>query len=93
MSDEQERIRGYRILDSRETDLINRIKQHEAKTLALADELLTLNQHLLWEGGSRENLVINESNRWVRIAKTDIQTGFMALVRAVGKPEPVKLEE
>ena len=65
-------IAGYRRLGEREIATINAIKHTERAVL----ELL----HQIRDGEDTDQ-------RWVNIAKTDIQKGFMALVRAVARPE------
>lgn len=68
----QPRIAGYRQLTPDDTEKIN-----EAKRIgALAGNLI-------------ESLTHDTSidQRWLAIAKTDLQKGFMALVRAVAQPD------
>jgi hypothetical protein len=72
MKDQHEKIAGYRDLSQAEIDLINTIK-------AKGSEL----QDLVWQVQAAANV----DARWVSIGKTDLQTGLMALVRAVAKPD------
>jgi len=65
-------VTGYRKLTQTEVDLMNKIK-------AKGDEL----GELVAELNSMDNL----DQRWVAIGKTDLQTGIMALVRAVAQPQ------
>lgn len=70
------KITGYRQLSDDEIALMN-----EAK--ALAEECGVYVDKLRQMGladGSRIN------QRWVSIGATDLQTGFMALVRAIARP-------
>lgn len=72
MENQHRQISGYRELDQAEIDLMNDIK-------ALG---LTL-------GGMVErmrNMVDQVDQRWVGIGATDLQTGLMALTRAVARP-------
>jgi len=62
-------MRAFEALPQSAVDLINRIKAHEAETLKLVREV-------------GEHLYAQEPKRWASIARTDLQTGFMALVRA-----------
>ena len=78
LSTGQPKISGYRNLDHREVELINRIKAHGIETLELID-LITHSEPPL----GREQ----EHARWVNIARTKLQLGFMALTRAVALPE------
>lgn len=66
-----DKIEGYRDLSKTETDLINMVK-------AKANEL----------GGIVEMLgsVPGIDQRWLSIGRTDLQTGFMAITRAIARP-------
>ena len=67
-----DRIKGYRSLSTEELSQINQIK-------ALAEVV-----------GEKVEEILNYENtdkRWAAIAKIDLQTGFMALVRSVAQPE------
>lgn len=66
-------ISGYRQLSPAEVALVNEIKAKERETLALAKSLTS--------GGNEGDA------RWAAIAKTHLEQGFMALVRAITKPE------
>ena len=66
-----EPISGYRELSAREIELINRIKGHAVEIGDLVEDL---------------RAVETCDPRWVSIGKTDLQTGFMALVRAIAQP-------
>jgi hypothetical protein len=64
-------IIGYRKLTDKQHDLVNEIKRAEMAVLDLVEA------------------AIEESadKRWAAIAKTDMERGFMSLVRAVTRPE------
>ena len=64
-------IIGYRVLTTAEIALMNQIKE-------LGNEV----------GRLVEGMATNRTldSRWVNIAKTDLQKGFMALVRSVAQP-------
>lgn len=90
MENQHRKIAGYQDLSQVEIDLMNRIKAHEAATMVL---LRDVNTHLTAqrsrsEGESAEwdRFLNAEPGRWAAIARTDLQTGFMALVRAVAQP-------
>lgn len=70
--DEKPKITGYPQLNDEELALINEIKAKAEEVGALVDRL------------KRHDLV---TPRWISIGQTDLQTGFMALVRSVAKPE------
>lgn len=65
-------IKGYRDLTAEEIMLINACKQ-------LANDVGK--QIISLEG------IPSVDKRWLAIAKTDLQKGFMSLVRAIAKPE------
>lgn len=99
MENQHRQIKGYRDLSQSEIDLMNRIKIKGAELLELHAELVKslskrhgdLIQHYSNGGDSAEldRFTAAEPLRWAAIGKTDIQTGIMALVRAVAQPEGV----
>lgn len=64
----QPKITGYRQLNETEAALINEIKARGIELSELVQKLRSL-----------ENL----DQRWISIGQTDLQTGLMALTRAV----------
>lgn len=71
MKNQHTQITGYRDLTQAEIDLINRIK-------AAGNELGQLCQDV--------KAVPGVDQRWAAIATSDLQTGLMALTRAVARP-------
>jgi len=71
MDNQHREIKGYRELTQEELDLMNEIKNHAEETRKIVEKLL---------GGEHIN------KRWVNIGQTDLQKGYMALVRAVAQP-------
>ena len=71
MDHQHRHIKGYRELSQAEIDLMNEIKTQGA-TLGELVERLRANPDL--------------DQRWVAIGATDLQTGLMALTRAVAQP-------
>lgn len=65
-------VRGYRDLAPDEVALINRIKETEE---TIGD---------LWGEVARSSGVVDA--RWMAVARTHLQEGFTALVRAIAKP-------
>lgn len=65
-------IKGYRKLTEEEISTINDLK-------ALAEQVGVEVEHIF----NREGV----DKRWASIARTDLQTGFMALIRSVAQPE------
>lgn len=71
MENQHKKITGYRDLTQEEIDLMNRSK-------ALASEVGDFIEYLSKTG--------YEDKRWLAIAKTDLQKGFMSLTRSIAKP-------
>lgn len=71
MKDQHQKIKGYRDLDQGEIDLMNEIKAKGAELGELVDKLQKTD---------------GLDQRWISIGKTDLQTGLMALTRAVSQP-------
>ena len=98
MENQHRKIAGYRELSQEEIDLMNRIKAKGAELLELHAELVahikTQRQACVVEEmfvdvidpDELARLDAAEPQRWAAIGKTDIQTGIMALVRAVAQP-------
>ena len=100
MENQHRKIAGYRELSQAEIDLMNRIKAKGAELLELQSELI---QMLIQQGRDKADDAAENTDchaelarfqaaeplRWAAIGKTDIQTGIMALVRAVAQPAGV----
>lgn len=71
MENQHRKIKGYRELTQEEIDLMNAIKTKGAELGELVEKL-------------RGTDGIDQ--RWVSIGQTDLQTGLMALTRAVAQP-------
>lgn len=76
VDNQHKKITGYRDLTEDEISLMN-----EAKALAETVGDFCQKVHLLECNG------VEIDRRWLSIGKTDLQKGFMALVRSVAKPE------
>lgn len=74
MENQHRKISGYRELGEAEIEIMNRIKEKGKEVGQLIDDLMTSDR-------------IEIDARWAHIAKTDLQKGFMALTRAVAKPQ------
>ena len=84
-------ITGYRNLSQAEVDLINKIKALGAQMAELHGEVLAnidaINVRRITEDSeAREQMMYAEPYRWLAIAKHDLQTGLMAMTRAVARP-------
>mgnify|MGYP007068107221 CR=1 FL=1 len=71
MENQHRQIKGYRELSQTEIDLMNEIKQ---QGVALGDLV------------SKIRSIEGIDQRWASIGATDLQTGLMALTRAVAQP-------
>lgn len=89
MENQHRKITGYRDLTQAEIDLMNEIKAMGESVKALVQKVRDLRP----DGGQinrleplgGDNVPVNDP-RWVAIATTDLQTGFMALTRSLAKP-------
>tara|TARA_R110002049_G_scaffold2743_1_gene20901 strand:- start:6655 stop:6879 length:225 start_codon:yes stop_codon:yes gene_type:complete len=72
MEDQHRKIKGYRELSQEEIDMMNNGKQFASMVGDLIESL-------------EKSPDIDK--RWLAIAKTDLQKGFMALTRSIAKPE------
>jgi len=77
MDNQHKKIKGYRDFNE---DCIRRINELKAKE----KEILDLVEHLRHQAD--QNLD-SPDRRWEAIGITDIQKGFMALIRSHAKPE------
>ena len=79
MDNQHQQITGYRELSQAEIDLMNEIKAMAEKCGALVGKV---SRYV----GTTDSSGIEVDGRWAAIAKTDLQTGFMALIRSVARP-------
>jgi len=73
MENQHRQIIGYRDLEADEIAVMNILKTKEQEVLAMLDGLNTAGAY---------------DKRWVAIARTHIELGFMAANRAVARPTP-----
>lgn len=89
MDNQHRKISGYRDLGQSEIDLMNEAKALEAQCLALH---AAVRSHLYAQdtehGDGSARQLTAEPYRWLAIARTDLETSFMALVRAIAQPQP-----
>lgn len=78
-------VAGYRKQPQRAVDLVNENKEAEERLLRLIDDL--------GNGRSPTGELFAADPRWLAIARTDLEKGFMALNRAIFKPARVILPE
>lgn len=82
MENQHRKISGYRELSQEEIDLMNEIKAHGVELQATIEKVHAFLDADNAEHGSPDA----EARRWAAIAKTDLQTGLMALTRAIARP-------
>lgn len=75
MENQHKLIKGYRDLSQDEIDFMNEFKEME-NTLAQ-----------MVQGALRNQKQNGIDPRWMAVAKTHFQQGFMAAVRAIAKPQ------
>lgn len=92
MDNQHRKITGYRELSEAEIHLMNEIK---AKGAELEELIGRVRDHVYRQklvamsvpsGDEAKRLDDAEPGRWASIARTDFQTGLMALTRAVAQP-------
>jgi len=71
MKDQHEKIKGYRDLSQEEIDLMNEAKELAEQVGALVKKLK-----------AKEGL----DPRWIAAGATDLQKGFMCIIRGVAQP-------
>lgn len=95
MDNQHRKIKGYRDLSQDDIDLMNRLKEKGEELRALLDETSTRLEGqceyadvLQGQGDRSERDRQDEAQpfRWLAIARTDLQTGIMAAVRAIAQP-------
>ena len=80
MKDQHEKIKGYRDLSELEIKLMNDVKE-------LAESVGDMVQGLESIDAIQGSKVVGGiDRRWLAIAKTDLQKGFMALTRSIAQP-------
>jgi hypothetical protein len=71
MKDQHTKITGYRDLSQEEIDLMNEAKNLSVKVGELVDKLQAMG---------------DLDQRWVATGKTDLQKGFMSIIRGIAQP-------
>ena len=79
----QPKVTGYRQLSEAEVALMN-----EGKALSeqCGEYIAKLRLHINIDGGNANGLQPRLDQRWVSIGATDIQCGFMAVIRGIAQP-------
>ncbi|MFZ6871147.1 DUF7681 family protein [Undibacterium sp. Di27W] len=71
MDNQHQKIKGYRDLTQVEIDAMNKVKAKATEVGDLVEELKALP---------------DLDQRWVSIGATDLQKGFMSVIRGIAKP-------
>lgn len=93
MDNQHRKISGYRELMPEEIELMNAAKELEAQCLALHQKIGNRLGGQVLDPSDHKRLDAANGFRWHAIARTDIETGFMALVRSIAQPQPTQLTE
>lgn len=72
MDNQHQKITGYRDLTQEEIDLMNEAKALAEQVGAFIQKMSVGPVHI--------------DQRWVAIARTDLQKGFMSLIRSIARP-------
>lgn len=99
--EDKPKIQGYRTLNKEELALINLCKQKEQDLLALmyriSDYLNHTHEDLIFNARASANpskeakhkleqFELSEAKRWLELSRTNIEVGFMELVRSIARP-------
>ena len=79
MGNQHRQIKGYRDLSQEEINAMNQAKELAATVGEFIAKMEAQNSVAI---GPR----VDVDPRWLAIAKTDLQKGFMSLVRAIAQP-------
>ena len=71
MDNQHKKIKGYRDLSQEEIDMMNEAKELAGKVGDLVERM--------------QNVKTNDQ-RWIATGKTDLQKGFMSIIRGVAQP-------
>jgi hypothetical protein len=77
VKDQHTKIKGYRDLSAEEIALMNEGKELAQKVGEFIES---------WKPRSSHKSDQTPDKRWLAIGKTDLQKGFMAVIRSIAKP-------
>ena len=80
MDNQHKKIKGYRDLSEEEIALMNEAKELAEEVGAFCDKVADMSH----PSGSDETLRVDA--RWFSIGRTDLQKGFMSLIRSIAQP-------
>lgn len=79
----QPKITGYRQLSQAEVDLMNEGKALAQQVGAFVEKL---RKHHDSKGGTCDGTELHLDQRWISIGATQLQQGFMAVIRGIAQP-------
>lgn len=85
----QPKITDYRQLSEAEVALMNEVKAHAEQTRELVGRVQLYVEEQLRQPlpeGHAPHSQVTHPGRWAALAQTDLQTGYMKLVRAIAQP-------
>lgn len=85
MQNQHKLIKGYRDLSAEEISLMNEVKDLAEQVRNLVERVSRLPATPLAEGDAPPT-VTTSPERAISIARTDLQTGFMWLIRSIARP-------
>jgi hypothetical protein len=85
VDNQHKKIKGYRDLSQTEIDLMNKIKAKAEELKILIDEADTALYELKDPAINQDGL--DDVQRYLELARTNLQQGFMWFVRAVARPQ------
>ena len=85
MENQHKLIRGYRDLSADEIALMNEAKELAEQVRSLVERVAQLLPTPLAEGDGPPS-VTTDPGRAISIARTELQTGFMWLIRSIARP-------
>lgn len=85
MDNQHKQIKGYRDLSQAEIDLMNEVKEHAERT---RDLLNRIDRHIDAQSidPDQPHSVVTLPARWLAEGRTDLQKGFMCVIRAIAQP-------
>ena len=88
-------VSGYKPQSPENVALVNEFKADEERLLRKIDKMNVANQRdfAIVPGGANGALALHYDPKWMAVAKTHFQQGFMALNRAVFQPDRLTLPE
>ena len=84
MENQHKLIKGYRDLSQEEIDLMNECKAHAEDTRDLVNKVERYLQNQ--PDGEVPHSTVTHPLRWLSEGRTDLQKGYMSLIRSIAQP-------